>query len=291
VKPQRAFVVDRVVARHCPELLAAAIPAAGALEAPAALLAERLARRLTGGLARLSSEPPLVRALPSREIAAGEADRDGLCSYAVLGIGAERQPALLTLAAEPVLRMVDRAFGGRGEVPDPLPAALPLSAELLVARLEGIAATALAEALGIGPIEPLRRDSRLSQLAPFAAGTPLIEQSVEIEERGMPPWRLVFALPQPLLASLFAGREPKPRTSPAQPDPASEPFGSLPVRLTAVLVDMPLSFSRLAALRPGDVLPVAVARNVPVKAGGRTIASGTVGEFEDRVALQLTSVF
>jgi len=61
--------------------------------------------------------------------------------------------------------------------------------------------------------------------------------------------------------------------------------------VTAVLVDMSLPFSRLSALRPGDVLLVTVARSIPLKVDGRTIATGTVGEVEDRVAVQLQHAF
>lgn len=54
---------------------------------------------------------------------------------------------------------------------------------------------------------------------------------------------------------------------------------------------MAVPFSRIASLQPGDVLPVAVARAVPIKAGDRTIGAGTIGEFEDRVAVQITNAF
>ena len=63
----------------------------------------------------------------------------------------------------------------------------------------------------------------------------------------------------------------------------------LPLR--AVLVDVPMSVSRLASLEPGAVIPVAVNRNVPLLTGNLTIALGCVGELDDRVALELTQSF
>ena len=64
---------------------------------------------------------------------------------------------------------------------------------------------------------------------------------------------------------------------------------ALPV--SAVLVDMSLPFAAVANLCVGQVLPVAVARAVPLRVGGHTIAHGTVGTVDDRVAIQITNAF
>ena len=69
------------------------------------------------------------------------------------------------------------------------------------------------------------------------------------------------------------------------------PYGDVPLTLSATLVDMTIGFRRLCALRPGDILPVAVARSVPLKADGKTIAHGTIGESDDRIAIQITNAF
>ena len=70
-----------------------------------------------------------------------------------------------------------------------------------------------------------------------------------------------------------------------------EPFGAMPLSLSAVLVDMALPVSTISALQPGQVLPVSVARSIPLKAGGQTIAHGTIGALDDRVAVQITHAF
>lgn len=296
MKPERPFVAHRPVAQHCPELLGPSAPSINELAPALALLAGRLSVSIASGLARLSGgDAPAVRADAPRTIAAREIDGDApaLASYAVLGIGPERHRVLLTLAAAPVFRLVDRAFGGRGVVPNPLPAAFPLSAELLVVRLEQTIAVALQDALGGGALSvtPLLRDTSLAQITPFAAEDTMIELSLAVEEPGCEPWTLSLAFPEATLAALFAGRERKlpAHAAPITPDPMAEPFASLPLTLTAVVVDMMVPFTRLAALRPGDVIPVAVARSVPLKAGDRTVASGTIGDFEDRIAVQITT--
>lgn len=298
MKPERSFPVDRPVARHCPELLGPTAPAIGDLAPSLALLSGRLAPCIAAGLARLSgTERPAVRGGSPRVTSAEElaAETPSLASYAVLGIGPDRHRVLLTLAAAPVFRLVDRAFGGRGAVPKLLPAAFPLSAELLVTRLEQTIAAALQDALGGGAltVTPLGRDTELSQVAPFATSEAVFDLAVTVEEPGCEPWDLSLTFPQATLAALFAGRErklPAP-AAPITPDPMSEPFASVPITLTAVVVDMMVPFTRLAALRPGDVIPVALARAVPLKAGDRTIATGTIGDYEDRVAVQITTAF
>lgn len=281
-------------ATHCAELLGAG-PTMDELAPALSLLGEKLARVLPAGLARLSGgEPPLVRAaLPVGCTLASLLEEAGtLAAHALLGLGTARLPLLATFAAEPVLRLVDRAFGGRGVVPRPLPERFPLSAELLIGRIEQAVADALTAAFGDGEARPLRRDTSLRQLDPFAPGEALLRLSLEIVEEGAEPWSLSLVFPQATLVAAFAGqRRPARAGTRAAPDPAGEPFASMPLDVTAVLVDMTIGFSRLSALKPGDVLPVAVARSVPLQVDGRTIATGTVGEIEDRVAVQILQAF
>jgi flagellar motor switch protein FliM len=298
VKPERSFIADRTVAQHCSELLGPTTPAVSDLAPSLALLSGRLSFSIAAGLARLSgSEAPAVRAAAPRAVTPGELadEAPSLASYAVMGIGPERHRVLLSLAAAPVFRLVDRAFGGRGTVPNPLPAAFPLSAELFLQRLEQAVAAALQEALGGGALTvlPLSRATDFTQAAPFAPSETVFDLSISVEEPGCEPWVLSLAFPQATLAALFAGRERKLPTpaAPHAPDPMAEPFASLPITLTAVVVDMMVPFTKLAALRPGDVIPIALARSVPLKAGERTIAAGTIGDFEDRVAVQVNSAF
>ena len=298
MKPQRTFVADRMAAQHCSELLGPTVPAVSELVPSLALLSGRLSLSIASGLAKLSStDAPAVRPDAPRATTAAQlaADVPRLASYAVMGIGPDRHRVLLTCSAAPVFRLVDKAFGGRGTVPDPLPASFPLSADLLVQRLEHTIASALQEALGGGAlsVQPMQRDTDFVQIAPFALDETVFDLTVSVEEPGCEPWTLSLAFPQATLIALFAGRErklPTP-TAPRAPDPMSEPFASLPITLTAVVVDMMVPFTRLAALRPGDVIPVALARSVPVKAGDRTIATGSIGEFEDQVAVQITTAF
>ena len=287
-------------AHHCSELLGTG-PSTADLVPAFSLIGERLTRALAVGLARLSGgEAPLVRAaMPvAATLATVEAGIAGLAAHTLMGMGVSGLPLLAIFEAAPVFRLVDRAFGGPGEVPDPLPESFPLSAELLLAHIETCVAEALSFALdGQGGeehrVRPLRRDVSLRQLDPFPAHADLLTLSLDIEEPGLSAWSLTLALPTTTLAAATTTPRhgPPRRRRFVHPEPAEEPFASMPLEVTAVLVDMRLGMARLSNLRPGEILPVAVARSVPLQIGGRTLASGTIGEIDDRVAVQVTHAF
>lgn len=288
----------RTGAKHCADLLGAP-PSLDELVPALSLLGEKLARFLPAPLARVTGgEPPLVRIGMPMDTTLGsiQGELETLASHALLTVGPKGLPLLATFEAAPVLRLVDRAFGGKGEVPEPLPDAFPLSAELLLGRIEGAIAEALSAVFG-GEVQhkvrPMRRDTSLRQLDPFDKRAELLQLSLDVEEPGADPWSLSLAFPQPTLAEVLAVPRHPVRAVPAtrMPDASAEPYASLPLEVTAVLVDMAIGMKRLTSLRVGDVLPVAVARSVPLKVDGRTIATGTIGELDDRVAVQLATAF
>ncbi len=293
-------------ARHCTELLGAP-PSIDELVPALSFLGEKLARFLPQHLALISGgDPPVVRVgMPlDTTLGAIQGELETLASHALLAIGPKQLPALATFEAAPVFRLVDRAFGGPGLVPDPLPETFPVSAELLLARIEGAIATTLTQLLphlqlpqGDVPqtVRTLRRDTSLRQLDPFDKRADLLQLGLEVEEEGVEPWSLSLAFPIATLATLMAAprsaaHKPR-RRSARRAGPEHEPFASLTLEVTAVLVDMPMPMHRLATLRPGDVIPVPVARAVPLLAGGHLIATGTIGELDDKVAVQVGQAF
>lgn len=297
MKPERAFVAERVAAQHCPELLRGVAGPAGDLMPRLSAVGEALARALGPALAPLyGGEAPRVKAQAARaddDLMFG-AEVGPLAANSLYAIGHGAVPLLISLQAAAVLGLVDRTFGGRGDLRGGLPDKFPLSADLMIRRIETIIAGCLAPALALAPeaIEVVRRDGSLTQLAAFPEGAPLAAMKIEVIEEGREAWPIHIALAEAHLAYLFdekASAPPPPAHGRA--GPGDEPFASLPLGLTAVLVDMRMSMAVLAALQPGQILPVAVARAVPLKVAGRTIATGSVGEADDRVALRITQTF
>ncbi len=295
MKPDHAFIAERKAAQHCTELMRRGPEPVDPVPA-LAKLGERIARQIAPLLGELlGGEAPVVTALTPSELSEAELIEQvgSLAANSLLAPGAPGVTLLASVDGAAVLRLVDRAFGGTGEAGGPLPTAFPLSAELMIQRLEGVVTQSLGEALGSAEVRALRRADSLAELAPFPAGAKLIALQLEATEGPKPPWRLTFALPLAMLPKLLGSGDGPAHTAPSAPhaaDPAAAPFADVPIPVTATLVDMQLSLAVIAALEPGSVLPVAVARAVPLAFGAATIARGTIGAQDDRIAVRLTQI-
>lgn len=305
MKPQREFIAERPLAEHCPELLKRG-PAPEDLLALLGRMGQRFARRLSGAFApMMGGEAPIVSCGSPRETTLSSLNQSvaGLAANSLLNVGDGHGPMLVSIEAEPVLRIVDRAFGGKGDAPAPMPRHFPPAAELMIARIEVLLSEHLMAAVAttqgrptdseVPAISGLRRDGSLIGLSPFDDNLPLASMTLEVDDGGVLPWLMTLALPFATLARLFGMAE---ADSPSRGatfigDPMQPPFAEIPVTISAVLVDMRVPFPAIATLAPGVVLPVAVSRHVPLRVGEKTIALGTVGTMDDRVAVQINQAF
>jgi flagellar motor switch protein FliM len=295
MRAESLFIAERPAAQHCAELLGRGDAPLDAI-ATMQPLAERFVRQLSACLAPLcGSDAPGITPRPVRRAMGAEYSTTlpALAAHCVLVTGTPDSPLFVTLDGGAILRMVDRTFGGRGETPSPLPEALPPSALLLIARLAGLIADRLSLIMGgEGTVLAQRHGTDLAELYPFAPTAELVIADFAVSEGMRAPWLFQLALSAATAASLGAGAaqaRPGDRKRAAH-RPDREPFGSVPVSLTATIVDTRLPLRAIAGLAPGVILPVAVARQVPLRIGGRTIATGTVGSQDDRVALQLSAL-
>ena len=293
MKPERPLVAQRPLARHSAALLRPA-PAPAELLPQLARAGEQLARKLRLALAPVhGGEAAAVECSQLADITAGTFVPPGLASISLLAAGTAGHALLTVVEGESVLRLLDRAFGGPGEAPSPLPRELPLSAELMVQRIETLIAAPLAATLGLeGGVQPLRRDASMTELAALPESTPLAVLSFAIREGARPPWSLRLGIPMHALADLLGAARPAPRSAPAAApaSPLDPPFADMPLTVRAVLVDVPLPLATLSALEVGQVLAVPVARSVPLRIGESLVGQGTIGAVDDRVALQLTQL-
>jgi len=252
---------------------------------------ELFGERLAGALRQVLSARQ-VRSLGASPLAASElAERCGpLAASSVHTFGPDDRAMLLSLDGRALLAQLDRAFGGSGALGDTLPAELPLSADLLAQRLEKQAMAAVAGELAGIDLRPGRRGPNVAQLAPFEPATALTVLELEVTDDSEAPWRIVLAAEAealPLLLPRSAATHP--HGGPKRKAGAGDaPFADLPLTASATLVDMTVPLHRFAGLAPGDVLPIMVARSVPLRIGETTLARGTVGEVDKQVALQIT---
>lgn len=290
----QTFTAARPLARHCDALLRAG-PGPAELVPALARVGERLVRLLRPALSPLLGGGS-VEMRAGAPATCSAADLTGeialLAGNSLMASGGQDAPLLVSVEARAIFAMVDRAFGGPGDCPDPLPAEFPISGDLMAARVESLIAVALSAALGAGSdgVRPLRREGSLTHLAPFAGDTPLARMDLTVAEQGRPEWTIVLALPLTTLASLLGHpeRAPSARRVPGPADPHAAPFRDMPLPMRAVMAEVDLSVAVVSALRVGQVLPVSIARIVPLRVGDRTLAHGTVGAVDDRVAIQIT---
>jgi flagellar motor switch protein FliM len=279
----------RIAAAHCDALLKrrAAPPELGQ---DFALFGERLAAALRPVLSARQ-----VHSLGTRTLSAAElpAQCGPLSAGSVHTFGPEERNLLLSIDGRALLAQLDRAFGGSGEIGDDLPAELPLSADLLAQRLEKQVVAALAGELAGIALRSGRRGANLAQLAPFAPDAALTVLEFEVTADAGAPWRMLLAAETEALPALLPQRATAGAAHGAKRtgDARGAPFAELPLTASATLVDMAVPLHRLAGLTPGEVLPIIVARSVPLQIGDATVAQGTVGEVDKQVALQITQTF
>lgn len=291
--PQHDFTARRALARHCPELLPAA-PGTGQLLADFSEAGFNLARELHPALSSLLGGAELSITCGAAQTATLDAltcPNDLQAVHSVLVLQPTGGVMLASVSLHAALALTDRVFGGGGEVSDPLPAALPRSAELALRQLEA----ALCHALGritAAEMPPVtdRRGNNLAKLDPFSGAVDLAQLNLTIIQADQPGWDIQCSIALTDLERLL-----KTGTGPAKRgpgggnhDPAAEPFGALPLPVEAVLAEMRLPLSRLSQLAPGDVFAIRMAGEIPLRIGGITIGFGTVGAVDGRVAIQLT---
>ncbi|MES2300536.1 MAG: FliM/FliN family flagellar motor switch protein [Pseudomonadota bacterium] len=295
MKPERAFIAERAVARHDPALLRPG-PGTGDLVPALARMSERMARALRGAISPLlgGAEPQITPMKPMQtDFADFCSEVPRLAANSLFHIGSA--PFLATIEGETMLRLVDRAFGGPGDTPSSLPKEFPLSAELMIGRMEQIIAACLALALGgstCGTIRAMRREASLAQLQAMPDAAAVAALTFNVNEQGRMPWAISLAFPVETLAQVFAHGESKRPARPARGpgSPTEAPFADLPISVTAVLVDMRLPLSTVSALEVGQILSVPIARSVPLIVGGKPCAHGTIGALDDRVAIQISQL-
>jgi flagellar motor switch/type III secretory pathway protein FliN len=292
------FAPARPAALHCPELTARGPRP----EESAALLAawrRDLARMLADDLSGLLSGDRLdvVIGQPETVTGAQALERIGpVAANSLLRVGVTGETALLSFDFATAIALTDRSFGGDGRIAGSTPDALPRSAALLVEE----AATAIARAItqashGDAPSaegcgEVIVRSESASRLKPFTRDAEVLAIEIAIANRQGCQWRAWLMVAAERMSRLLPGGARRPRLGgPRKPATGmAAPFADMPLPLHVVLAEFDLSLSRLQALGPGDTIPLAMGRQVPLMVGETVLAHGSVGTAEDHMAIRVT---
>ena len=295
------FTPARAAAVHCTELT----NRGPRPEESAALMAawrRDLARLLADDLAGLLSGDRLDVSItePERMSGADALRRIGqVAANALLRIGAAAETALLSFDFATAIALTDRSFGGDGRTTGSVPEALPRSAALLVEEAATMIAGAITRA-SYGDMPPpagaaqrsgevIVRSESAARLKPFALDAEALFFVIDIANRQGCTWRASLAVAADKMPRLLPGG--KRARGPAVRTPATgmaAPFAGVPLPIHVVLAEFDLSLARLQSLSPGDTIPLAMGRQVPLMVGGTVLAHGAVGTSEDRMAIRLT---
>ena len=197
----------------------------------------------------------------------------------------------LRIDAPLISQLVDRFYGGRG----PGHAAekfefTPTELRLLT-RLSSQIATAVVESWAdIVKLEPLlvTRETGVAQAEIMAADADIVVQTFEIDFGGKEKYLIELVYPQDGLTSIEMPAGTRRAEEARGRDPIwqgqlSRRIEQVRLPVKTVLARPNLKMSELMALKPGDVIPIHIARHLPLLVGDRVYAHGTIGE-QDGVA-------
>lgn len=284
----------RPAAQHCAELIKPVV-------APADLAVEfeRFGTRIAPAMRRTISgafgEPSLqVRSRGVRAAKqAGLAKAFGpLAACSLYELGGSGRQALLAIDGQAMLEQLDRVLGGTGELGEDLPSELPVSAALFAQRLSQLIMAAVsAETAGL-EATVAAAEIDLVDSPPFAGANEVSLLEFEIGPGEGRAWKLQLVVETDALPGLLPRQATDGAAVTAHKGRLDvSTLADLPLPARATLVDMNIPLQRLAYLEVGAVLPIIVARSVPLQVGDAIVARGTVGELDDQTALQITTSF
>lgn len=212
----------------------------------------------------------------------------------LLRCGADDRTALLSFDYANAIALTDRSFGGEGKASDEPAETLARSAALWVDQAAKVIAQVLARVSGAegqsGDV--IVRSESAARLKPFAPTQSCALFTITFGESEREPWRARLAIPEDLLDQFVpdtaADAVACNADTSAAPGHRATAFGAIPLALRAVLAEFDMSLGKLEQLAPGDQIPIAVPREVPLQIGARTFAHGSIGVADDRMALQVT---
>lgn len=284
--------------RHAAELLAGGQSAAPDLE-PLDQLAGRLRKGMKMGLEPILHTLPEVTLQPAAVMRydAYMADVSSLASNSLFRVKRTDARFLLSIDGRSIMRLVDRYFGGSGESDLPLLQEFPMSAELMIERLETMIVARMAEAMGAvepAEIEREKHEATIAHLAYLEHSDQIILSRMTVDEQGRDPWHVDFVFAgaalrilAPALTQRVTSRRPQ-RTN--LDDFVQSPLGQVALPIRAVMAETAVSMALIADLQPGQILPITLARQVGLRVGEQTIGQGNLGRQDDHMAVRIKHI-
>ena len=277
-------------AQHCEELLANSAEAVD-IAGDFARFGTRVARALQPRLAKLFD----ARKLETELVETGKTDAANVADtlgekmhHARFALSGKGLGILASASVASLIGEFDRMLGGDGEGPADA-VALPSSADRFARQIEAEIMDACSEASARSDIAAAHRGTDLSEIVPAAARAPIHVATIAVIRPGVPKLIVKIATCETTFIQ-FPGEAPvgKPvRRSLGEGPIEDSALANVELSMTATLVDMAIPLHRIVALQVGAMLQVPIHRSVPLTIADTTIAHGSIGAVDDRVALEI----
>ncbi|MEP3422222.1 MAG: FliM/FliN family flagellar motor C-terminal domain-containing protein [Erythrobacter sp.] len=291
-----SFANARPIAEHCAELTWRGPRPEERAENLTAWRRD-LGSELSQELGQLFSGGKFKVALGEPEFVTGETvfERVGVvAANSLLRCGEGDQTMLFSLDYPTAIALTDCSFGGDGHTPEETPAQLPRSAALLIEKVASLVAQVVVMSSGgtqrvKGDV--LVRSESVTRLKPFGGEAQVAFFPITMGMSDGAQWNAILAVANDRLDDLLPGANfgtPTDNSNRLPSDGTTGPFAAMPLSLEAVLGEFSLSLSKLNTLAPGDEIPLAMQRELPLRVGDQTVVHGTLGTVENRMALRVT---
>jgi flagellar motor switch protein FliM len=274
----------------------------GATQAPVMLsgldrLGEKLGRRLRDIVEPLAGVKPAVLCRPVDLIEYGSWSEQvqPLASIGVYRLLPLKGNVLVHMEARMISTLVDRFYGGSGNRPMPARSEFTPTEDRLIGRLSESMMAALiscwSDTLALDPVL-VTREAGLGFASGAQPADQMVLQRFVIELGRDEQWPVDILFPLAALRGVDALMGTKVHDEPTEPDPlwrarVERQMGNIRLPARTVLARPNLSLAEIMQLQPGDIIPVHIARSVPLIVGDRIVAHGSIGEQDGRAAFMI----
>lgn len=261
-------------------------------------LGERLTRRLRGVLEPLvGAKPNLVAEAASViDYAGWSAEVPEFSSISLYRLNPLNGLSLVRLDGGLIATLVDCFYGGKGSRPLPKRREFTPTEDRLLSRLADQIIAKLAEAWAETlPLEAVLsgRETGLAHCSIAQPEDQLLLQrlTLTLADKSFPIDILMPLVALRAVEPLLDGRRSQaPAIDPIWQARLSRRMAQVVLPAKTVLARPNMSLDELLQLEPGDVIPVHVARSLPLIVGNRIVAHGTIGEQNGRAAFMIETL-
>lgn len=260
-------------------------------------LGDRLARKLRPIIEPYSGVRPSItpRALDKTIFMMWDACVPNLTSLSLYRLHPIKGTTTLRIDAALISLLVDRFYGGTSHRNGSERKEFTPTENRLITRISDQIMGALTEtAADLAPFEPhlLAREANVTQADIMAGESDIVSQAFEIDLGEKDNYVIEFVYPLDGLNAVEPLGSARMGDTVRNADPVWQSHlarSMEEVRFPAktVLARPNLKMSELVALKPGDVIPIHIARHLPLLIGDRVFAHGSIGEQDGRAAFMI----